>query len=73
MPTKRATPSEYTVIAVVASCALILIGMAAVMMGFLAPPEKHALAVAAIRYGCGFIGAGVAIAVGFALWRRFVR
>ena len=69
-PTKPSTPSEYAVITVASSALLIVLGLIALVLGFLAPPDKSELAAAAYRYGAWSLGFGVAIAVGFWLFRR---
>ena len=65
------TRAEYQVLAV-ASCLLFLaLGVAAIVAGVMAPPEKQQLARLAIDYGATSIGIGVIIAIGFWLVRRF--
>jgi hypothetical protein len=65
------TRAEYQVLAV-ASCGLFLFfGLASIVAGFMAPPDKQELARLAIGYGATSVGIGVIIAIGFWLVRRF--
>ena len=65
------TRAEYQVLAV-ASCVLFLaFGVAGIVAGVMAPPEKQELARLAIGYGATSVGIGVIIAIGFWLVRRF--
>jgi len=65
------TRAEYQVLAV-ASCVLFLaFGVAGIVAGVMAPPEKQELARLAIGYGVTSVGIGVIIAIGFWLVRRF--
>jgi hypothetical protein len=50
----------------------IILGIAALVMGFRAPVEKHGLAVALEYRGALCLGIGVAIALGFWLCRQLV-
>jgi hypothetical protein len=62
--------AEYQVLAV-ASCLLFLaLGVAAIVAGGMAPPEKQQLARLAIGYRATSIGIGVIIAIEFWLVRR---
>ena len=73
-PTKRPTPSEYAVIAVMISAVFIVLGVITLVVAFRADtPEKHIAAVQLMRYGWWSLGSGVL--VGFAFWlvRRFTR
>jgi hypothetical protein len=65
-PSKRPTPSEYAVIAVVISGALILLGTVALIAAFRAPPEKHGVALRLVHYGGWSLGIG--LFVGFMFW-----
>ena len=67
---KRSTPSEYAVIAVAISAALILLGVIALVVAFRAPSEKHEVAASLTHYGGWSIGIGVFIAFAFWLFRR---
>ena len=71
--TKRPTPSEYAVIAIVISAALIVLGLVALVVAFRAPAEKHDAAVLLTHYGIWSVGIGVFIAFVFWLVRRFTR
>ena len=65
------TRAEYQVLAV-ASCVLFLaFGVAGIVAGVMAPPEKQELARLAIGYGATSVGIGIIIAIGFWLVRRF--
>jgi len=65
------TRAEYQVLAV-GSCVLFLaFGVAGIVAGVMAPPEKQELARLAIGYGVTSVGIGVIIAIGFWLVRRF--
>ena len=65
------TRAEYRVLAV-ASCVLFLaFGVAGIVAGVMAPPEKQELARLAIGYGATSGGIGIIIAIGFWLVRRF--
>ena len=68
---KRPTPSEYAVIAVVISGALIVLGVVALIVAFRAPAEKHEAAASLMHYGGWSLGIGVLIAFAFWLVRRF--
>jgi L-asparagine transporter-like permease len=70
LPTKRPTPTEYGVIAILFSVIFIILGIIALVVAFRAPPEKHELAVALAHRGFWSIGIGVAIGVGYWLIRR---
>ena len=54
------------------SVVFIILGIAALVMGFRAPVEKHELAVALEYRGAWCLGIGVAIALGFWLCRQLV-
>ena len=56
----------------VASCVLfVAFGVASIVAGVIAPPEKQELARLAIGYGATSVGIGVIIAIGFWLVQRF--
>ncbi len=71
-PSKKPTPSEYTVIVVFSSAVFIILGVVALVVGFRAPAEKHELAVALEYRGAWCLGIGVAMAFGFWLFHRIV-
>ncbi len=71
LPTQKPTPSEFAVLTVVASLAFIGLGVVAVIVGLRAPAEQHELAAEVMRGGLFSLGIGVAIAVGWWLFRRF--
>ena len=52
------------------SVVFIISGIAALVMGFRAPVEKHELAVALEYRGAWCLGIGVAIAFGYWLYRQ---
>jgi hypothetical protein len=70
-PTKPPTPPEVAVIVVLVAATLIVLGGVAMVLGFVAPIEKHAIAVQAIRYGAWSLGIGLAIAIVFRLYIKF--
>ena len=71
LPTKRPTPTEYGVIAVLFSAIFIILGIIALVVAFRAPPDKHELAVALTHRGLWSIGLGTAIGAVYRLIRRF--
>jgi len=71
-PTKPPTPSEFTVIAVVVVISLIAFGVAAVVISFRAPPEKHEMAIALEHLGFWSLGLGVGVAGVFWFYRKIV-
>jgi hypothetical protein len=71
-PTQKPTPSEYTVLIVFASGVFVVLGVIALVVALRAPAEKQELVAAAIHWGLWLLGIGVAIAVGFWLFRRFM-
>ena len=70
LPSKKPTPSEYAVLVVFVSVIFILLGIVAFVMAFRAPAEKHDVAVELAHYGAWSLGAGVAIAIAYWLFRR---
>jgi uncharacterized membrane protein HdeD (DUF308 family) len=72
IPTRKPTPSEYAVLVVFIAAVFIILGVIALVMAFRAPAEKHELAVALEYRGAWCLGIGVAIAIGFWLFRRIV-
>jgi len=71
-PSRKPTPSEYAVLVVFISAVFIILGVAALVVEFRAPAEKHDLAVALEYRGAWCLGIGLAIAIGFWLYRRLV-
>lgn len=71
LPTKPATPAEYKVIFVTLAALLILMGLAGVVAGLLAPPDKQEAAKLAIRLGFGAIGIGALLLLALWLIRRW--
>ena len=71
-PSKKPTPSEYTVLVVFVSAVFIILGVVTLVIGFRAAAEKHDLAVALEIRGLWCLGIGVAIAIGFWLFRRII-
>ena len=65
------TRAEYEVLAVGSCLFFFALGLAGIVAGVMAPPEKQQLARLAIDYGATSIGIGVIIAIGFWLVRRF--
>jgi hypothetical protein len=66
IPTKRPTPSEYAVIAIVIAAVFIILGVAGFVVALRAPADKHEAAVQLMRYSVWSIGSGVFVA--FAFW-----
>jgi len=62
-PDKSPTTAECTVIVVLISGSLIILGMVGFVFAFRAPPEKHELALALEHYSAWSIGIGVGIAL----------
>jgi hypothetical protein len=71
-PSRKPTPSEYAVLVVFISAVCIILGVVALVVGFRAPADKRALAVALEYRGAWCLGIGIAIAIGFWLFRRIV-
>jgi hypothetical protein len=69
---EKADPSEYAVLVVFISAVFVIFGVIALVVGFRAPAEKHALAVALEVRGAWCLGIGVAIGFGFWLFHRIV-
>jgi hypothetical protein len=65
------TRAEYQVLAVVSCVLFLALGVASIVAGVMAPPEKRQLARLAIDYGATSMGIGLIIAIGFWLVRRF--
>jgi hypothetical protein len=70
LPTRKPTPSEYVVLACVASLALIVLGLVAVVVAARVPAEKAELAAAIMHRGFWSLGIGLAIAIVSLLCRR---
>ena len=70
-PTKPPTPQEFAVIALLLSGSLIILGIAGYVFAFLAPPEKHGLALQMEHYSGIPLAGGILIAVVAWLVRRF--
>jgi len=69
-PSRETTPAEYAVLVVFGAAFFIILGLIMIVVAFRAPPEKHELAVAVGYRGLWSFGIGVAIAVGYWLYRR---
>jgi hypothetical protein len=70
-PTKQVTPTEYKVIFVTLTTLLIILGLAGVVAGFLAPSDKQEIAKLAILLGGGATGIGALLFLAFWLIRRW--
>jgi len=70
-PTQKPTPSEYAVLAVLASAVFIVLGVIALVVAVRAPEEKQEIAATVMRGGFVSLGIGLTIAVLFWLYRRF--
>ena len=73
IPTKRPTPSEYAVIAIVISAVFILLGVAGFIVALRAPAEKHEAAVQLMHYSAWSVGSGGFVAFAFWLYRRLTQ
>lgn len=71
IPSRETTPSEYAVLVVLGASFFIVAGIIALVVAFRAPAEKHELAAALAYRGFWSLGIGVAIALGYWLFRRF--
>ena len=70
-PSRETTPAEYAVLVIFGSAFFIIVGIVMVAVALRAPPEKHDLAVAVAYRGLWSLGIGMAIALGYWLFRRF--
>ena len=70
LPDKRPAPGELTVIVVVLSSTLIMLGAIALLVALQAPPGKATLAAALIHYGGWSLGIGVFVAFAYFIVRR---
>jgi len=68
---KPPTPSEFAVIAVVLSGALITVGLIGFGFSLFAPPQKHEAAATLIHLSGWAVGLGAFIGVAFWTVRRF--
>jgi hypothetical protein len=67
---KKPTPAEYAVLVVSSSVLFVVVGLIALALAIRAPESKHELAVALAHHGFRCLGIGVAIALGYWLYRR---
>lgn len=72
LPSRKPTPSEYAVLVVFVSLALIILGIVAIVVGFREPASQHDLAVELEYRGAWCLGIGIAIGFGFWLVRRIM-
>ncbi len=70
-PSRETTPAEYAVLVVFGAAFFIILGMIMIVVALKAPPERHALALEVGYRGLWSLGIGLAIAVGYWLFRRF--
>jgi hypothetical protein len=70
-PIKQVNPAEYKVIFVSLATLLILLGLAGVVAGLLAPSDKQEAAKFAIHLGGGAIGVGALLFLALWLIRRW--
>jgi len=70
-PIKQVTPAEYKVILVILATLLILMGLAVVVAGLLAPSDKQEIANLAFLLGSGSIGIGALLFLALWLIRRW--
>jgi len=71
LPTRSTTPADYKVILFTLATLLILVGLAGVVAGLLASPDKHEVAKLAIDLGSGAIGLGTLLFLALWLIRRW--
>jgi len=69
-PTKPPTGSEYAVIVWLIAGLLMAFGIAAFVIGFRAPPQKHGVAIALEHCALWSFGLGVGIGAIYLLFRR---
>jgi hypothetical protein len=69
--TEPPTPSEYAVIAGLICGALIIAGLTGFVFAFIAPPEKHALALQVERLSGLSLASGLLFAIVIWLFRKF--
>lgn len=69
-PSRRPTPSEYSVLVIAAGGALILLGVVAIVISLRAGPAQAELAATVFRRGLLAIGAGGALLAGYWVFRR---
>lgn len=69
-PTKKPTPPEYAVLVVSSSILFLVVGLISLLFAIRAPESKHELAVDLAHRGFWCLGLGVAIALGYWLYRR---
>jgi hypothetical protein len=69
-PTKRPTHSEYVVIAIGGSGALIVLGLVGFGFRIFAAPQKAKVAAALTHYSAWSLGIGVFIGFSYWLFRR---
>jgi hypothetical protein len=71
-PSRKPTMSEFSVLFVFLLIVFLVLGVVALVLGFRAPAEKHALAVQLEWRGAACLGIAVVIAFCFWLYRRLV-
>jgi hypothetical protein len=69
-PSQKPTPSEYAVLIVCASVALVILGITAIVVAGRAPSEKQELAATVMNGGILSLALGITLAVAFWLFRR---
>lgn len=72
LPSKPPSPSEWAVLFWAFVVLLVLAGLTGVTLSFLAPPEKHEVAVALARYGWRTLAAGLGLGLVVWLVRRWL-
>jgi hypothetical protein len=70
-PSRRPTPSEYSVLVIAAAAALILFGVVAIVLSLRAGPAQAELAATVFRRGLLAMGMGFALLTGYWLHRRW--
>jgi len=69
-PSQKPTPSEYGVLAVLASLIFIVLGVVAIVVALRAPAERQEAAATVLRGGFVSLSFGFTIALLFWLYRR---
>ncbi len=72
LPSKPPSHSEWAVLFWTFVALLVLAGLTGITFGYLAPPEKHEVAVALLRYGWRMLGLGLGLGLVVWLVRRWL-
>ena len=71
LPTRRPTKIEWIVTIVMLSVLFVVLGVIALVVAFLAPPEKHAAAVHLAGWGLKCLAVGLTLGLAYWAYRRF--